>query len=97
MGKEIIRYILIFLYIAILCVSIGFNVRTCTKIKYETEHKVIIDTSYNHVILDSIKYNIVQKDSVITKYKVKYEYIVKEIDNDTDSAAVNRFYELVSR
>ena len=41
----------------------------------------VIDTTYNIITLDSIKYNIKEKDSVITKLKIKYEEEVKDANN----------------
>lgn len=54
----------------------------------------IIDTTYNYIILDSIKYNIEIKDSII--YNIKYEYETKyiEAENLNDSAAVELFKSL---
>ena len=54
-----------------------------------------IDTIYNKVILDSIKYNIVKKDSIIIHYKHEMTNEIQESINDNDSNAVNRFKELV--
>ena len=45
----------------------------------DTKHHVypveIIDTTYNTIILDSIEYNIIKKDSIITKIRYNYENI----------------------
>lgn len=52
------------------------------------------DTLINTIILDSIRYNIIEKDSLIIKEKIQYEYKVKEIENYTDSASVELFKQL---
>lgn len=54
------------------------------------------DTTYNRIILDSIEYNIIKKDSII--YKIK-EDAKQEIDyaiNANDSVTVMLFQKLVS-
>ena len=54
------------------------------------------DTTYNRIILDSIEYNIIKKDSII--YKIK-EDAKQEIDyaiNANDSVTVILFQKLVS-
>lgn len=56
----------------------------------------IIDTTYNITTLDSIKYNIKEKDSVITKLKIKYEEEVKNANNLDDTSAVELFKKLVA-
>ena len=51
----------------------------------------ITDTIYNYVILDSIKYNIQIRDSIIHNIKYKYETKYIEAENLTDSSAVELF------
>lgn len=55
-----------------------------------------IDTTYNIITLDSIKYNIKEKDSVITKLKIKYEEEVKDANNLDDTSAIKLFKKLVT-
>lgn len=57
------------------------------------EHN-IIDTVYNRVIIDSIKYDIKRKDSIIIDIKRKVEYEVEQANNVSDSVAVNMFKQL---
>lgn len=52
------------------------------------------DTLINTIVLDSIKYNIIEKDSLIIKERIQYEYKIKEIENYTDSASVELFKQL---
>lgn len=56
----------------------------------------VIDTSYNIITLDSIKYNIKEKDSVIIKLKTKYEEEVKDANNLDDASTVELFKKLVT-
>lgn len=53
-----------------------------------------IDTVYNTIILDSIKHNIIIKDSIITKIKYKYETKIIKVDSMSDSASIKLFKEL---
>lgn len=52
------------------------------------------DTLINTIVIDSIKYNIKVKDSIIIKERIQYEDKVKEIENYTDSASVELFKQL---
>lgn len=54
-----------------------------------------IDTSYNKVILDSINYNIIKRDSIIIKLNIKLKENVKQSYNLNDSASVELFKQLV--
>ena len=52
---------------------------------------IINDTTYNHKILDSIEYNIIKKDSIITILKKEMKYEIEQSNNLSDSAAVDLF------
>lgn len=68
-----------------------------TKGASDTEKELdVIDTTYNIITLDSIKYNIKEKDSVITKLKIKYEEEVKDANNLDDTSAIKLFKKLVT-
>lgn len=56
----------------------------------------ICDTTYSVVILDSIKYNIKVKDSIIVELKKKVTYEMEQAINADDSTAVVQFKELAS-
>lgn len=56
----------------------------------------LIDTSYNTIMLDSIKYNIKEKDSIIIKLKTKYEEEVKDANNLDNASTVELFKKLVT-
>lgn len=78
--------------IALVSYVIGFTKGTFTAEKKQKD----LDTTYNVIVLDSIKYNIKEKDSVITKLKIKYEKDVKNANNLDDTAAVELFKVLVT-
>lgn len=79
----------------ILVIFIFLLVRNCDK-KFHDKLPVeeVSDTVYNTVVLDSIKYNIIIKDSIITKIKYKYETEIIKVDNMSDSASVELFKRL---
>ena len=54
------------------------------------------DTTYNIITLDSIRYNIKIKDSVIIKLKKELVYEMEKAINADDSTAVIQFKELAS-
>lgn len=56
----------------------------------------ICDTTYNVVTLDSIRYNIKVKDSIIVELKKRVEYEMEQAINADDNAAVIQFKELAS-
>lgn len=64
---------------------------------YKNNNKeIIVDTSYNKIILDSIEYNINKKDSTITEIKKKFEYEKNKALNASDSDAIKQFIKLAS-
>ena len=81
--------------IAIIFFIIGYVVKQ----KEINNHKYIInkpDTVYNKIVIDSLEYNIIKKDSII--YNIK-ENVKKEINfaiNADDSTTVILFQKLVS-
>ena len=54
------------------------------------------DTIYNKVILDSIEYNIQQKDSVIVNLKNEFENEKYKIYTYSDSIVIEQFKQLAS-
>lgn len=88
------EFILILILIAIITFNVikdGFR-----KIDDKSETIRITDTVYNYITIDSIRYNIQVKDSIITA--IRYEYKTKyiEADNLDDSASVELFKKLCS-
>lgn len=77
----------------IICFIVGFY--TSNKNNKTDNNKIIItDTIYNKVTLDSIKYNIKIKDSIIVQLKNKIQYEVEQAINANDSVAVEQFKSL---
>ena len=86
-DKKDLIYIVILIFIIIIFVV--------NKHSYERYYKKeIIDTVYNTIVLDSIKYNIKVKDSIIYSIKYEYEKKYEEINSIDDSSAVELFKQL---
>lgn len=84
-----IFWILFIAIIAIVGYYVGYNRPT---INSPVEDKP--DTIYNIVTIDSIRYNIIVKDSIITKLRYEYETKIIEVANMSDSASVELFKNL---
>lgn len=78
-----------------LILYIFYNVKYNQKIKHE-QTVIVIDTTYNTVVLDSIKYNIIYRDSIIYNLKQEMQYEKDKVYNMSNNDAVKLFYELVS-
>lgn len=67
-------------------------------IKYNVTHtpveQQLLDTTYNTVVLDSIEFHIIEKDSTIKKIKYQMKYEVNKVYTLDDSATVKLFYQL---
>ena len=57
---------------------------------------IVVDTTDRTKVLDSIKYNIIYRDSVIVRIKKEFEYEKEQALIMPDSDAVKLFNELVS-
>ena len=79
-----------------LILYIFYNVKYNQKIKHE-QTVIVVDTTYNTVVLDSIKYNIIYRDSIIYNLKQKMQYEKDKVYNMSNNDAVKLFYELVSK
>lgn len=75
----------------------GFIVGLYTDNGKATKNIVEYDTTYNVIVLDSIKHNILFKDSIITKLKIETEDEIKKASNASDSAVVEQFKALASK
>lgn len=78
-----------------LILYIFYNVKYNQKIKHE-QTVIVIDTTYNTVVLDSIKYNIIYRDSIIYNLKQEMQYEKDKVYNMSNNDVVKLFYELVS-
>ena len=79
-----------------LILYIFYNVKYNQKIKHE-QTVIVVDTTYNTVVLDSIKYNIIYRDSIIYNLKQEMQYEKDKVYNMSNNDAVKLFYELVSK
>ena len=88
--------ILLLLIIILIVFSVGYTIGY-RKAKSNINDNIIIqDTTYNHIILDSIKYRLIEKDSIIYNIKEDLKDDIQEAINANDSNIVKQFYELVS-
>ena len=88
--------ILLLLIIILIVFSVGYTIGY-RKAKSNINYNIVIqDTTYNHIILDSIKYRLIEKDSIICNIKEDLKDDIQEAINANDSNVVKQFYELVS-
>lgn len=88
--------ILLLLIITLIVFSVGYTIGYRKAKSNISDNIVIQDTTYNHIILDSIKYRLIEKDSIIYNIKEDLKDDIQEAINDNDSNVVKQFYELVS-
>lgn len=88
--------ILLLLIINLIVFSVGYTIGYRKSKSNINDNIVIQDTTYNHIILDSIKYRLIEKDSVIYNIKEDLKDDIQEAINANDSNVVKQFYELVS-
>lgn len=62
--------------------------------KDNVEPIVVLDTTYNKVILDSIEYNIIKKDSIVYNLKQEMKDEISKSLSISDSDAINLFIKL---
>lgn len=91
---EKINKICIILVAIITIFSIGVGIGYHITQNYVSTQKVIVDTTYNKITLDSIDYNIIKKDSFIYNIKQEMKDEVTKSYNMDDSAAFELFKEL---
>lgn len=92
--KDIITYS-IFIIVCILSLShISLYKHRIDELEHQLNNSY--DTAYNHIVIDSIRYNIIQKDSIIVNYKHTIAYEIQQNIASTDSDAVKLFYSLLS-
>lgn len=88
--------ILLLLIIILIVFSVGYTIGYRKAKSNINDNIVIQDTTYNHIILDSIKYRLIEKDSIIYNIKEDLKDDIQEAINVNDSNVVKQFYELVS-
>lgn len=88
--------ILLLLIIILIVFSVGYTIGYRKDKSNINDNIVIQDTTYNHIILDSIKYRLIEKDSIIYNIKEDLKDDIQEAINANNSNVVKQFYELVS-
>ena len=88
--------ILLLLIIILIVFSVGYTIGY-RKAKSNIHDNIVIqDTTYNHIILDNIKYRLIKKDNIIYNIKEDLKDDIQEAINANDSNVVKQLYELVS-
>lgn len=85
------------LIIAVVVLAFAVGVLVVLLVKSNIPRKESIevpDTTYNHIVLDSIRYNIILRDSIIYHIRHEYEDSIKDIIQLDDSASVVLFKRL---
>lgn len=88
--------ILLLLIITLIAFSVGYTIGYRKAKSNINDNIVIQDTIYNHIFLDSIKYRLIEKNSIIYNIKEDLKDDIQEAINANDSNVVKQFYELVS-
>lgn len=88
--------ILLLLIIILIVFSVGYTIGYKKAKSNINDNIVIQDTTYNYIILDSIKHRLIEKDSIIYNIKEDLKDDIQEAINANNSNVVKQFYELVS-
>lgn len=88
--------ILLLLIIILIVFSVGYTIGYRKAKSNINDNIVIQDTTYNYIILDSIKHHLIEKDSIIYNIKEDLKDDIQEAINANNSNVVKQFYELVS-
>ena len=91
---EKVNKICIFIVILLIAFIAGYIVGDKQNQIIDNKDVVLPDTTYNKVILDSIEYNIIKKDSTIYKLKEEVKDEIEKALNADDSIAVEQFKSL---
>jgi len=84
------------IYLIIIFVLIFLVSRLSIKKDVPVESIKPIDTSYNRVVIDSIKYNIIKRDSIIIHIKDSIIYELQINQSASDSMLIVNFQKLLS-
>lgn len=84
------------IYLIIIFVLIFLVSRLSIKKDVPVEPIKPIDTSYNRVVIDSIKYNIIKRDSIIIHIKDSIIYELQINQSASDSMLIVNFQKLLS-
>ena len=84
------------IYLIIIFVLIFLVSRLSIKKDVPVEPIKPIDTSYNRVVIDSIKYNIIERDSMIIHIKDSIIYELQLNQTADDTTVIIKFQKLLS-
>lgn len=84
-----------FIYLIIIFVLIFLVSRLSVK-KHDIPEPKPVDTTYNRVVIDSIEYNIVKRDSIIINIKDSIIYELQDNQTADDTVLVINFQKLLS-
>jgi hypothetical protein len=87
---------ILLLIIILIVFSVGYTIGYRKAKSNINDNIVIQDTTYNYIILDSIKHRLIEKDSIIYNIKEDLKDDIQEAINANNSNVVKQFYELVS-
>lgn len=92
MEKEDKRLTISFMLFCFIIILTTINIMVFVdRIKNDKNKIEITDTTYNTVVLDSIKYNIIERDSIICHIKHDYEDSIENIKHLDDSSSIMLF------
>ena len=91
---EKVNKICIFIVILLVTFIAGYVVGDKQNQIIDNKDVVLPDTTYNKVTLDSIKYNIIKKDSTVYKLKEEVKDEIEKALNADNSIAVEQFKSL---
>ena len=92
MEKEDKKIIIAFILFVLIVILTVINIITfANRIKNDKNKVEVVDTTYNTIILDSIKYNIIERDSIICHIKHDYEDSIENIKHLDDSSSIMLF------
>lgn len=95
MEKEDKKLIIAFILFTLIIILTTINVITLVdRIKNDKNKIEITDTTYNTIVLDSIKHNIIVRDSIIYHIRHDYEDSIAVVVNLDDSSSVVLFKQL---
>lgn len=84
------------IYLIIIFVLIFIVSRLSIKNDVSVEPVKPVDTTYNRVVIDSIKYNIIKRDSIIVQIKDSIIYELQLNQTADDTTVVVNFQKLLS-
>lgn len=92
---QFIRKIIIFIVVIYLLIVTIFITFTCCRNKTDNEI-IIVDTTYNKTVIDSLNRNINFQENLIYNYKTKLYEELEITNNLDDSLTIIKFKELVA-